>query len=84
MRGCGAAIAWRNSGMPGPGGYWFPRPARMASAAIWAILTGPSVSGKPWPRLIDPVATARADISAKMVVPRPARRRLRRGRFTGP
>src|ERR1700728_2173483 len=68
--------------MPGPGGYWLPRPARMASAAIWAILTGPSWSGKPWPRLIDPVATARADISAKIVVPRPSRRRLRYGLLT--
>jgi hypothetical protein len=26
------------------------------------------VSGKPWPRLIDPVRAARTDISLKMVV----------------
>jgi hypothetical protein len=41
-------------------------------AAIAASITsgGPSVSGNPWPRLIDPVATARADISAKIVVPK--------------
>jgi hypothetical protein len=30
--------------------------------------SGPSVSGKPWPRLTDWVASARADISAKIVV----------------
>jgi hypothetical protein len=29
--------------------------------------SGPSVSGKPWPRLIEPVRTASADISAKIV-----------------
>ncbi len=33
---------------------------------------GPSVSGKPWPRLTAPVSTASADISAKIVVPKPA------------
>ena len=32
------------------------------------------MSGKPCPRLIEPVATARADISAKTVVPSPSRR----------
>src|SRR5262245_37291130 len=29
---------------------------------------GPSVSGNPWPRFTEPVATASADISAKIVV----------------
>src|SRR5271156_5632897 len=75
-------MARLSSGMPGPGGYWLPRPARIASAAARAISGGPSRSGKPWPRLIDPVATARADISAKIVVPRPSRRRLRNGLLT--
>src|SRR5579863_7807643 len=77
-------MAWRSSVMPGPGGYWLPRPARIASAAARAIPAGPSRSGKPWPRLIEPVATARADISAKTVVPRPSRRRLRKGLLTLP
>ena len=38
------------------------------------------MSGKPWPRLIEPVATASADISAKIVVPSPARCGASRGR----
>ncbi len=57
--------------MPGPGGYWLPRPSAMASSAAWRTTSGPSVSGKPWPRLIALVATASADISAKIVVPKP-------------
>src|ERR1700691_150839 len=77
-------MACRSSGMPGPGGYWLPVPARTASAAICAIARGPSTSGKPWPRLTEPVASARADISAKIVVPSPSRRRLSKGRFTLP
>src|SRR6266516_4490890 len=77
-------MAWRSSGTPGPGGYWLPRPARIASAATWAILAGPSRSGKPWPRLTDPVTRARADISAKIVVPRPSRRRFSSGRLMSP
>ena len=32
---------------------------------------GPSTSGKPWPRLTEAVATARADISPKIELPRP-------------
>src|SRR5215471_1516454 len=68
--------------MPAPGGYWLPRPARIASAAAMAISAGPSVSGKPWPRLTEPVATASSDISAKIVVPNPASARLSSGRFT--
>ena len=39
------------------------------------------MSGKPWPRLIDPVRTASADISAKIVVPKPASRSVRGGRI---
>src|SRR5215467_4352833 len=58
--------------MPAPGGYWLPRPDSTASAATRAISGGPSVSGKPWPRLTEPVSTASADISAKIVVPIPA------------
>src|SRR5687768_6744636 len=54
--------------MPGPGGYWF-WPPRSASTAAASISGGPSVSGKPCPRLTAPVRTARADISAKIVVP---------------
>src|SRR3982751_279036 len=54
--------------MPGNGGYWFA-PDASASAAAASISGGPSVSGNPWPRLIDPVRTASADISEKIVVP---------------
>jgi hypothetical protein len=43
----------------------------MAAMAASETATGPSVSGKPWPRLMDPVAWASADISAKTVVPNP-------------
>src|SRR5246127_4901715 len=73
-------MATRRSGTPGPGGYWLPRPSRTALAATWATAAGPSVSGKPWPRLIEPVRTASADISAKIVVPNSASRRLSGGR----
>src|SRR5437899_954615 len=38
-------MAWRSSGMPGPGGYWLPRPARTASAAACRISSGPAGSG---------------------------------------
>ena len=54
--------------MPGSGGYWFA-PDRSASAAAASISGGPSVSGNPWPRLTEPVRTASADISLKIVVP---------------
>src|SRR3954469_1988996 len=73
-------MAVRSSGTPGPGGHWLPRPSRRARTAASRTASGPSVSGKPWPRLMDPVRWARADISAKIVVPNSARRRLRRGR----
>src|SRR5262245_31212650 len=43
---------------------------------------GPSVSGNPCPRLIAPVSSASADISAKIVVPNGCRRSTRYG-FTG-
>ena len=56
-----------------------PRIAAIASARS---SSGPSVSGKPWPRLMLPVATARADISAKIVVPKPRMRRTS-GSFPG-
>src|SRR4051794_29516409 len=63
--------------MPGGGGYWL-RPPRSAATAASSISGGPSVSGKPWPRLIEPVRTAKADISAKIVVPN-ARMRVTSG-----
>ena len=53
-------------------------PPRRASAAAASISGGPSVSGKPWPRLTEPVRTASADISAKIVVPN-GRMRATRG-----
>ena len=68
--------------MPAPGGYWLPRPAMIAAAAASAISRGPSVSGKPWPRLTAPVVTASADISAKIVVPIPASRAFSNGLVT--
>src|SRR3954471_994676 len=59
--------------MPGPGGYWLI-PPRMAATAASATSGGPSVSGKPCPRLTAPVSSASADISAKTVVPSPSSR----------
>ena len=63
-------MASRSTGMPGPGGYWL-RPPLIASIAASSTSRGPSVSGKPWPRLTLLVATASCDISAKIVVPKP-------------
>ncbi len=60
-------MASRNGRMPRPGGYWFT-PAVMAARASSSMNSGPSVSGNPWPRFTDAVATAKADISAKIVV----------------
>ena len=57
---------------PGPGGYWL-RPPRMAATAASSTSGGPSVSGKPCPRLIAPCSAASADIVAKIVVPKGAR-----------
>src|SRR5215217_7573169 len=68
--------------MPGPGGYWLT-PVRIASTAASSTSGGPSVSGKPWPRLIEPVCTASADISAKIVVPKPASLEVRAVRVSG-
>jgi hypothetical protein len=56
----------------------------IAAAAAAAISRGPSVSGKPWPRLTEPVVPASADISAKIVVPIPSSRAFSSGRFTPP
>src|SRR3954454_1253546 len=64
--------------MPMPGGYWL-WPSRTAVIAASSTSGGPSSSGKPWPRLIEPVATASADISAKIVVPKPCIRSTRYG-----
>ena len=50
-----------------PGGYWLAVPLRIAATAASSTSVGPSVSGKPWPRLMAPVRTASADISAKIV-----------------
>jgi len=52
------------------GGYWL-RPELIASMAASSITRGPSVSGKPCPRLIAPVLSASSLISAKIVVPKP-------------
>ena len=76
LDGRGSAAGGRRSpraapGCPGPGGYWL-WPARMAATAASSTSSGPSVSGKPCPRLSEPVRTASADISAKIVVPKPA------------
>src|SRR5919199_6085572 len=40
----------------------------MACRAASSMKSGPSWSGKPWPRFTEPVASASADISAKIVV----------------
>jgi hypothetical protein len=52
--------------MPMPGGYWLIPPWMFAAASL-SNEGGPSVSGKPCPRLIAPVRRASADISAKIV-----------------
>ena len=43
-------------------------PPAIAARASSSMKAGPSVSGKPCPRLTDCVARASADISAKIVV----------------
>src|SRR4051812_20312851 len=74
-------MADRSSGMPMPGGYWL-WPARMAAMAASATSGGPSVSGNPWPRLMAPVRTASADISANTVVRNSRIRSTRNGPST--
>src|SRR5271154_1591978 len=49
----------------------------MASTAISLSSSGPSVSGKPWPRLTDLVARASSDMVAKIVVVKGCSRRVR-------
>ena len=71
-----AATARRSSGMPALGGYWLC-PSRMAATASSRSSSGPSVSGKPWPRLTAPVAVASSDMVAKIVVVKGRRRRAR-------
>ena len=61
-----SATAARREATPRPGGYWLTPPVMLAAASA-SNDGGPSVSGKPWPRLIAAVATASADISAKIV-----------------
>ena len=56
----------------------------MAATAASIITAGPSWSGKPWPRLMAPVRSARADISAKMVTPNSRSREARTGAAGGP
>jgi len=51
----------------------------MACTAASSTSGGPSVSGKPWPRLTLSVASASADISAKIVVPKPCSLAVRNG-----
>src|SRR5690606_27943059 len=67
--------------MPNGGGYWLC-PARIAATAASSTSAGPSVSGKPWPRLIEPVRAASSDISPKIDAPKPRRRSVRWGRPT--
>ena len=66
-------MASTSAGTPGSGAYWL-WPSRMAWTAASSTADGPSSSGNPWPRLIDPVRSASADISVKIVVPKPASR----------
>src|SRR5215210_1454410 len=61
-----SATAARSAGTPTPGGYWLTPPVTFAATSA-SSEAGPSVSGKPWPRLIAPVRSASADISAKIV-----------------
>jgi hypothetical protein len=43
----------------------------ISSAAKRRMSSGPSTSGKPWPRLIAPFSFAIRDITSKIVVGRP-------------
>src|SRR4051794_36907079 len=59
--------------MPPAGAYWLG-PSRNARAATSRTSDGPSTAGNPWPRSIEPVRCASADISVKIVVPKLRRR----------
>ena len=67
------AIAWRSAGMPAMGAYWLC-PASIASRAARLTKSGPSKSGKPWPRLTARCWMARAVMGVKIVSPKPRRR----------
>ncbi len=60
---------------PASGGYWLRVGPSASAPSAWAaartMSAGPSVSGKPWPRLMAPCCAARADITVKIVVPVP-------------
>src|SRR5258708_5894064 len=60
------------------GGYWLG-PSINARDAASRKASGPSSSGKPWPRLIAPCSTASADMTVKIVVPRSAKTGFPRG-----
>ena len=49
----------------------------MAATATSRSSSGPSVSGKPWPRFTEPVAAASSDMVAKIVVVKGRSRRVR-------
>src|SRR5688572_23592232 len=55
------------------GGYWFG-PSMVALAAAARTSSGPSESGKPWPRLIAPCLRASPDITSNTVVGNSANR----------
>src|SRR5665213_837357 len=60
------------------GGYWLG-PSINTFAAAARIDSGPSRSGKPWPRLTALCSVARADMTVKMVVPCLAKTGLKAG-----
>src|SRR5258708_7472359 len=62
-------MARRRAGWPLLTAYWLS-PARMAAMAAAFTASGPSKSGKPWPKLMAFFSTARRDISAKMLTPK--------------
>src|SRR3954467_14152661 len=66
-------MACRSTGTPGPGAYW-SAPCSRARTASAITSGGPSSSGKPCPRLTEPVRTASADISVKIVGAMPCNR----------
>ena len=72
-----AAIASSSVRSPRAGGYWFA-PSAMAWRAAASTASGPSASGKPWPRLSAPVSAASAVMREKIVCPPAGRMALRR------